>query len=109
VPAAAGETAPPGLVYTGDCGRAADLRSLIQPGDVLLAEVSFGLGPVPAGAFHLGAQDVGALAAETGVRRVLLTHLLSGRDRPATEAATIKASGGVPARLVDPGDRFELG
>ena len=103
-----GESAPPGLVYSGDCGQAADLRSLIRPGDVLLAEVSFGLGPVPAGAFHLDAQDVGALAAETRVRQILLTHLLSGRDRPATEAAASRAGGGIPARLVDPGDEFEL-
>lgn len=98
----------PGLVYSGDCGRAADLRPLIQPGDVLLSEVSFGLGPVPPGAFHLDAGDVGVLAAESGVSRILLTHLLSGRDRPATEAAANRASGGLPTRLVDPLDQFEL-
>ncbi|HLY15302.1 MAG TPA: MBL fold metallo-hydrolase [Candidatus Limnocylindrales bacterium] len=98
----------PGLVYSGDCGRASDLRPLIQPGDVLLSEVSFGLGPVPDGAFHLDAGDVGSLAGETGARRILLTHLLAGRDRAATEAATSKAAGGIEAMLVDPGDRFEL-
>lgn len=98
----------PGLVYSGDCGRAADLRPLIQPGDVLLSEVSFGLGPVPPGAFHLDADDVGMLAAEGGASRILLTHLLSGRDRAATEAATSRAAGGIPATLVDPGDRLDL-
>ena len=101
-----GDTA--GLVYSGDCGRAADLRPLIQPGDVLLSEVSFGLGPVPPGAFHLDADDVGALAADAGASRILLTHLLSGRDRAATVAATTRAAGGIAARLVDPGDRFDL-
>lgn len=98
----------PGLVYSGDCGRAADLRPLIQPGDVLLSEVSFGLGPVPPGALHLDAADVGALAAHAGASRILLTHLLSGRDRAATEVATSRAAGGIPATLVDPGDRFDL-
>jgi len=98
----------PGLVYSGDCGRAADLRPLIQPGDVLLSEVSFGLGPVPQGAFHLDANDVGALAAEAGASRILLTHLLAGRDRAATETATSRAAGGIKATLVDPGDRFDL-
>jgi ribonuclease BN (tRNA processing enzyme) len=98
----------PGLVYSGDCGRAADLRPLIQPGDVLLSEVSFGLGPVPRGAFHLDADDVGALAAEAAASRILLTHLLSGRDRAATEAATTRAAAGISAKLVDPGDRFDL-
>ncbi len=41
-PAAGG----PGLVYSGDCGRATDLAPLIEPGDTLLSEVSFGPGPV---------------------------------------------------------------
>ena len=34
----------------GDCGRAGDLAPLIRPGDTLLVEVSFGIGPVPPGA-----------------------------------------------------------
>lgn len=97
-----------GLVYSGDCGRAADLRPLIRPGDVLLSEVSFGLGPVPKGAFHLDADQVGALAAEAGAGRILLTHLLAGRDRAATEAATTRAAGGIAATLVDPGLQFDL-
>ena len=97
-----------GLVYSGDCGRAGDLLPLIRPGDVLLSEVSFGLGPVPPGVLHLDAADVGRLAAETGVSRILLTHLLSGFDRTATAAAVEQAGGGVPAQLVDPGDRFQL-
>jgi len=107
-PAAGGDPAAPGLVYSGDCGRAADLRPLIRPGDVLLAEVSFGLGPVPSGAFHLDAAAVGSLAAETRVSRILLTHLLSGRDRATTQAAASLASGGIPTALVDPLDQFEL-
>ena len=98
----------PGLVYTGDCGRAADLLPLIHPGDVLLSEVSFGPGPVSAGAFHLDAAAVGTLAREAGVSRILLTHLLSGRDRVATEAATTNAADGIAATLVDPGDRFDI-
>lgn len=100
--------ARPGLVYSGDCGRADDLAPLIRPGDVLLTEVSFGLGPVSPGAQHLDVHDVGRLAAESGASRILLTHLLSGRDRSATVAAVERLSGGIPTHLVDPGDRFEL-
>src|SRR6478736_5601263 len=37
----------PGLVYSGDCARSADLDPLTRPGDVVLCEVSFGTGPVP--------------------------------------------------------------
>ncbi len=97
-----------GLVYSGDCGRAADLRPLIRPGDVLLSEVSFGTGPVSEGAQHMDATDVGELAREAGVSRILLTHLLSGRDRADTVAAVAAASGGIPADLVDPGEAFDL-
>ena len=94
-----------GLVYSGDCGRADDLRPLIRPGDVLLSEVSFGVGPSPAGVEHLDAGQVGRLAAASGVSRVLLTHLLMGHDRDATVAATARLSG-TDVVLVEPGDRF---
>ena len=97
----------PGLVYSGDCGRADDLLPLIRPGDVLLSEVSFGVGPAPAGVEHLDAGQVGRLAASAGVSRVLLTHLLMGNDRDATVTATA-AEAGTDVVLVEPGDRFSL-
>lgn len=96
-----------GIVYSGDCGRADDLRPLIHAGDVLLSEVSFGLGPVIPGAEHLAAPDVGRLAAETAVRQVILTHLLMGHDREATVALVARLSG-APVHLADPGDRFTI-
>ena len=97
----------PGLVYSGDCGRADDLRPLIRPGDTLLAEATYGADPVAPGSNHLNALDVGRLAAETGVGRVLLTHVLMGRDR-AKAVAAAAALVAVPVDVVDPGDRFEL-
>jgi ribonuclease BN (tRNA processing enzyme) len=98
----------PGLAYSGDCGRAEDLDALIQPGDDLLCEVSFGPGPVPSDAAHLDAVSVGALAARTRVRRVLLTHLLMAFDEGETEAA-VRATYDGPVALVHPGDRFTIG
>ena len=98
----------PGLVYSGDCGRAEDLEPLIQPDDDLLCEVSFGPGPVPPGAAHLDAVAVGALAARTGVRRVLLTHLLMAFDEAET-VATVRAGYAGPVTFVHPGDRFTIG
>lgn len=97
----------PGLVYTGDCGRAEDLDKVIRPGDVLLSEVSFGPGPVPADAAHLDGPAVGSLAARTGVGRVLLTHLLMGFDEAETVAAVQRAFPG-PITFVQPGDRFSI-
>lgn len=74
----------PGIVYSGDCGSIDDLEPLVRPGDTLLVEVSFGTGPVPAGAMHLDAPMVAELVRRTGPGRVLLTHLLPGSDRRAT-------------------------
>jgi ribonuclease BN (tRNA processing enzyme) len=96
-----------GLVYSGDCGRAADLAPLIRPGDALLCEVSFGPGPVPPGAQHLDGPAIGELAAAAGAGQVLLTHLQMGFDRDATIASVRERFGG-PVRMVDPGDRFSI-
>ena len=98
----------PGLVYSGDCGRAEDLDPVIRPGDTLLSEVSFGPGPVPATAAHLDGPAVGQLAARTGVGQVLLTHILMGLDEDETIAAVHRAYDG-PVAFVQPGDRYAIG
>jgi ribonuclease BN (tRNA processing enzyme) len=98
----------PGLVYSGDCGSADDLSTLIQPGDTLLAEVSFGPGPVPSGVAHLDGPAVGSLADRTHAGRVLLTHLLMDWD-PGQTVASVRRHFGGPVQLVAPGDCFTLG
>jgi ribonuclease BN (tRNA processing enzyme) len=97
----------PGLVYSGDCGLADDLTPLIRPGDTLLVEVSFGVGPVPPGALHLDAPAIAGLVARTRPGRVLLTHLQMALDRDAP-VAIVRAATDAPVRLVEPGDRIEL-
>jgi ribonuclease BN (tRNA processing enzyme) len=97
----------PGLVYTGDCGRAEDIDALVRRSDTLLAEASFGPGPVPADAAHLNGPSVGALAARTGAGRVLLTHLLMRHDEAQTIASTQDLYDG-PVQVVHPGDTFDL-
>lgn len=96
-----------GLVYSGDCGRAGDVAPLVRPGDTILAEVSFGPGPVPADVLHLDGPAVGRLAAGTGAARVLLTHLLMGHD-PAATVASVRGVYDGPVGLVWPGSRFDL-
>lgn len=96
-----------GLVYSGDCGRAEDLDGLVQAGDVILSEVSFGPGPVAHDAIHLDGPAVGALAARTGAGRVLLTHLQMGLDPGATVAAVAETYRG-PIEFVEPGARFTI-
>lgn len=93
----------PGLVYSGDCGRAEDLDPLVMPGDTLLCEASFGPGPTVPDAQHLDGPAVGRLATRTGAARVLLTHLLMGHDRGATVDSVREFYDGGPVELVDPG------
>ncbi|HEY7133417.1 MAG TPA: MBL fold metallo-hydrolase [Candidatus Limnocylindrales bacterium] len=102
-PAAGG----PGLVYSGDCGRAADLAPFLAPGDTLLVEVSFGTGPVPPGATHLDAPAIAELVASTSPGRVLLTHLQMGFDGDAA-VGLVQAATRAPVRLVEPGDVIDL-
>jgi ribonuclease BN (tRNA processing enzyme) len=97
----------PAIVYSGDCGRAADLAPLIRPGDVLLCEVAFGPGPVPVLDLHLDGAAVGRLAAETRVSQVLLTHLQMNRD-PAATLAAARAGYGGQVSLVSDGDRLPI-
>jgi ribonuclease BN (tRNA processing enzyme) len=97
----------PGLVYSGDCGRADDLAPLVRPGDTLLTEVAFGPGPVPVGDLHLDGPAVGALAAATRPAMALLTHLQVGRDPVATIAAVRAAFDG-PVALVADGETWPV-
>ena len=94
--------AGPGLVYSGDCGRAEDLDVLARPGDTLLCEVSFGSGPIAPGAAHLDGPAVGELARRTLAGRVLLTHIQMGFDRAAT-IDSVHARFDGPVEFVDPG------
>jgi ribonuclease BN (tRNA processing enzyme) len=97
----------PGLVYSGDCGRAADLTPLVRAGDTLLVEAAFGADPVPPGVLHLDGPAVGQLAADTRAGRVLLTHLLSGHDPDAAvESVTAIYHGSVS--FVWPGTRLDI-
>ena len=96
-----------GLVYSGDCGVADDLAPLIRPGDTLLVEVSFGVGPVPPGAGHLDAPAIAGLVRATRPGEVLLTHLQMGFD-PGAALRAVAAATSAPVRFVEPGDRFDL-
>ena len=97
----------PAIVYSGDCGRAADLAPLIRPGDALLCEAAFGPGPVPVPDLHFDGAAVGRLAADTRVSQVLLTHLQMKRNPAATLAAT-RAEYGGPVSLVRDKDRIAI-
>jgi len=96
-----------GLVYSGDCGSAMDLAPLIRPGDDLLVEASFGLGPVPRGAEHLDAPAIVDLAARARPGRILLTHIQMGHD-PAATVVAVQAGFPGQVQLAEPGLRLPL-
>lgn len=101
------EGEPPALVYSGDCGRVADLVELVRPGDTVLAEVSFGTSRVPEGAWHLNADDIVELARLSQPGRILLTHLQMGFDAAAV-LERVRAAYDGPVRFVTRGERIEL-
>jgi ribonuclease BN (tRNA processing enzyme) len=94
------------LCYTADSEPCAALDDLAAGCRVLLAEAS-GLdadGPMPR---HLTAGDAGRLAARSGSRLLVLTHLRPWQDhrRLLAEAAAIA---GCPVILAQPGLRVAL-
>lgn len=100
----------PGLVYSGDCGRAEDLLPMVQDGDTLLCEASWGASPVPpeGEALHLTALDAASVARKRRAARLLLTHVLDEYDPPAALARAREAFPG-PVALAEPGMAFDVG
>ena len=73
-----------GVVYSGDCADADALLPLLRPGDTLLAEATFGAGPVPAGMPHLDGPAAARVATAAAAGALLLTHVRMGCDPEAT-------------------------
>ena len=71
----------PGLVYSGDCGRADDLLPLVRRGDTLLCESAFGAQQSDPVGIHLTAGEAAASRASRGAARLILTHILDREDR----------------------------
>jgi ribonuclease BN (tRNA processing enzyme) len=99
--------ASPGLVYSGDCGRAEDLVPLIRPGDTVLVEASFGAAQVPADAAHLNATLAARVASGGGAASLLLTHVQAGFSRAEALAAAQAGFRG-EVRIVTEGDEFDV-
>lgn len=97
----------PGLVYSGDCGRADDLLALVRPGDTLLAEASYGDGPIEPGPNHLNAAEAARVAAEGRAGALVLTHIMDGFDPDAAAAAAQRVFDGEVV-VAEPGLRLEV-
>jgi len=96
------------LVYTGDCGPSDELVRLARDADVLLAEASYArLVPTEIIGALSSAIDVGREAAEAGVGRLVLTHLMPKTDdADAADAAAQHFAG--PIDVARPGLVIEV-
>ena len=85
------------LAYTGDTGPSRSIVDLARGADVFLAEASY-VDEVPADTreYLSSARQAGGYAAEAGVGRLVLTHLMHGVDPDAArEAAAARYAGDV--------------
>ncbi|MFI6297000.1 MBL fold metallo-hydrolase [Nonomuraea sp. NPDC050790] len=85
------------LAYTGDTGPSGNLLDLAGAADVYLAEATYPEKvPEEDAAYLSSALQAGAVAAQAGVGRLVLTHLWPGQaDEPALAAARAEFSGNV--------------
>lgn len=98
------------LAYTGDTGPSADIVTMAEGADVLLAEATFPERVLPPedAPFLTTARQAGGYAARAEVRRLLLTHLWPDTSPPAAVAAARDAYDG-PVGVVAPDMAVEVG
>jgi ribonuclease BN (tRNA processing enzyme) len=98
----------PGLVYSGDCGHADDLRPLIRSGDTVLCEAFWSTLEPVASAMHLSATQAAGVARQAEASRLIVTHILDAHDPAAAlEAASTVFPG--PVLLAEPDLVVEVG
>jgi ribonuclease BN (tRNA processing enzyme) len=91
----------PGLVYSGDCGRAEDLLPLIHKGDTVLCEAFWSTREPIASAHHLNAMQAADVAYRGGASHLILTHILEAYD-PAAALPKAQAIFPGPVLLAEP-------
>ncbi|MDP6402644.1 MAG: MBL fold metallo-hydrolase [SAR202 cluster bacterium] len=99
------------LAYTGDTGDCPGLAELARDADILLSEASLReFDPDTSGRHgHLTPAEAGRVAAQAGVKRLLLTHM--SRSEPewcAEMVALASAEFDGPVEAVSPDDRYVL-
>jgi ribonuclease BN (tRNA processing enzyme) len=98
----------PGLVYSGDCGRAEDLLPLIHEGDTVLCEAFWSTRSPQPGANHLTAVQAASVAQHGRAARLILTHILESNDPQAAREAAGQVFSG-PVDLAEPGASMHIG
>lgn len=102
------DPAGPGLVYSGDCGRAEDLLPLIHEGDTLLCEAFWSNRVPDPGANHLTAEQAATVARRGGASSLILTHILEAHD-PQAALDIARSVFGAAVSLAEPGSSTPIG
>jgi ribonuclease BN (tRNA processing enzyme) len=90
------------VCFGADCAPNDALAELAAGVDLLIAECTFGDGPIPKGALHLNAAAAGRIARDARARRVLLTHCFPEWD-PVAAARLAQEVAGLPVDPAVPG------
>jgi len=95
------------FVYSGDTGPCDQLVELARDADVFLCEASWTHGSNRPCGLHLSGTEAGRIAAQAGVRELLLTHIppWTSREDVTGEA---KAEFGGPVHAVACGETFDV-
>lgn len=95
------------FAFSADTGEDWSFARLGSGIDLALCEATFLHRDLVAPSPHLSARQAGAMAAEAGVRRLLLTHLAPGSDAPAFGQEAAEAFG-ARVELVEVDKRYEV-
>jgi ribonuclease BN (tRNA processing enzyme) len=82
------------LVYSGDSGPCSKLVDLAAGADLFLCEAAFVEGDHNPNDLHLTGKQAGAVAAEAGVSRLVLTHIPPWHDPGVVEGEAREVYGG---------------
>lgn len=95
------------LAYSADTGATPRLVALAQDADVFLCEASWPDAPDRPGGLHLSGREAGEHAAQAGVGRLLLTHVMPWAD-PDEVAAEARAAYAGPLEVVHCGSVYDV-
>lgn len=96
------------LAYSGDSAPCEALLRLAQSADLFLCEASYLDGADNPPDLHLTGREAGEIATKAGVRRLLLTHLVTawGSEAATLESAVSSFQG--PVEIARPGARYDV-
>ncbi|HET7482209.1 MAG TPA: MBL fold metallo-hydrolase [Actinomycetota bacterium] len=97
------------LSYTADTGPAADLHGLARDADLFISEATFQDRDQPWWEGHMSATLAGRAARESGVRRLMLSHLPEGRDLETSLSEARLAAGDIEVVLAEAGTTTQVG